>query len=146
MQVQPYPIVERGLTMKRMMGSTRYPRSVEASADTKSHKILLLVVVCVFALMTSTAMHGHARFNSSESRSERFSGATRRSAARALNLGDVLAITFGHFGREERAIPSEGNWAGFWGNEAIDQRSCTISQHPGRSCFSQTFQSSRLSA
>jgi hypothetical protein len=53
---------------------------------------------------------------------ERFSCTTRRSAARALNLGDVLAITFGPFGREERAIPSEGNWAGFWGNEAIDQK------------------------
>ncbi len=43
------------------------------------------------------------------------------------------------------AIPSAGNWAGFWGNDAIDQK-LHDSQHLGRSCFSQTFRSSRLSA
>jgi hypothetical protein len=46
--------------MKRTIVSTRRPRSVEGSADTKSHKIILLVVVCVFALMTSPAMYGQA--------------------------------------------------------------------------------------
>jgi hypothetical protein len=46
--------------MKRTMVGTTRPRSVEGSADTKSHKIILLVVVCVFALMTSSAMYGQA--------------------------------------------------------------------------------------
>jgi Carboxypeptidase regulatory-like domain len=46
--------------MKRTMVGTTCPRSV-GSADTKSHKILLLVVVCVLALMISpTAMQGQA--------------------------------------------------------------------------------------
>jgi hypothetical protein len=46
--------------MKRMTVGTTCPRSVEGSADTKSHKMLLLVVVCVLALMISPAMHGQA--------------------------------------------------------------------------------------
>ena len=46
--------------MKRTMVGTKCPRSVEGSADTKFHKILLLVVVCVLALMISPAMHGQA--------------------------------------------------------------------------------------
>jgi hypothetical protein len=32
----------------------------------------------------------------------------------------------------KNAIPSEGNWAGFWGNEAIDQKLHNISTRPGR--------------
>jgi hypothetical protein len=32
----------------------------------------------------------------------------------------------------KNAIPSEGNWAGFWGNEAIDQKLHDISTRPGR--------------
>src|ERR1700730_3937916 len=60
MQEPPWPFVERGLTMKRTMVGTTCPRSV-GSADTKSHKKLLLVVVCVLALMISpAAMHGQA--------------------------------------------------------------------------------------
>ena len=46
--------------MKRTMVGTTCPRSVEGSSDKKSHKISLLVVVCVLALMTSPAMHGQA--------------------------------------------------------------------------------------
>jgi hypothetical protein len=46
--------------MKRTMVDTKCPRSVEGSADIRSHKILLLMVVCVFALMTSPVMHGQA--------------------------------------------------------------------------------------
>jgi Carboxypeptidase regulatory-like domain len=45
--------------MNRTMIGTKCPRSVESSADTKFHKILL-VVVCVLALMISPAMHGQA--------------------------------------------------------------------------------------
>ena len=46
--------------MKRMTVGTTCPRSVEGSADTKSYKILLLVVLGVFALMISPAMYGQA--------------------------------------------------------------------------------------
>ena len=46
--------------MKRTIVGTKCPRSVEGSADTKSHKILLLLVVCVLALMASPAMYGQA--------------------------------------------------------------------------------------
>jgi hypothetical protein len=46
--------------MKRMMAGAKYPKSVEGSADAKSHAILLLVVVCVLALTISPAMHGQA--------------------------------------------------------------------------------------
>ncbi|HEY1743875.1 MAG TPA: carboxypeptidase-like regulatory domain-containing protein, partial [Granulicella sp.] len=35
-------------------------RSAERSADTKSHKVLLSLVLCVLALMTSSAMYGQA--------------------------------------------------------------------------------------
>jgi hypothetical protein len=46
--------------MKRTMVGTTCPRSVEGLADTKSHKILLLVVVGILALMICPAMHGQA--------------------------------------------------------------------------------------
>jgi hypothetical protein len=35
----------------------------------------------------------------------------------------------------KNAIPSEGNWAGFWGNEAVDQKN-TTSAPLARSCSS----------
>jgi hypothetical protein len=43
------------------------------------------------------------------------------------------------------AIPSEGNWAGFWGNDAIDQKLHDIATS-GPVVLQQTFRSSRLSA
>ena len=46
--------------MKRSMVRTRCPRSVEASAATKSHKIPALIVFCVLALIIPPAMHGQA--------------------------------------------------------------------------------------
>ncbi len=46
--------------MRRMTVGTTCPRSVEDSADTKSHKILLLVIAGVLALMTCPVMHGQA--------------------------------------------------------------------------------------
>src|ERR1700685_1123591 len=46
--------------MKRTMVCTKCPRSAEASADTKFHKILRLLVACVLALTISPAMHGQA--------------------------------------------------------------------------------------
>jgi len=46
--------------MKRIMFVSKCPRSVECSADTKSHKVLLYLVLCVLALMTSSAMYGQA--------------------------------------------------------------------------------------
>jgi hypothetical protein len=45
--------------MKRTMLG-KCPKSVEGSADTTCHKILLLVIVCVLTLMISPAMHGQA--------------------------------------------------------------------------------------
>ena len=44
--------------MKRIMFVSNCPRSVKCSADTKSHKVLLYLVLCVLALMTPSAMHG----------------------------------------------------------------------------------------
>jgi hypothetical protein len=46
--------------MRRTMVGAKCPRSVESSADTKSHKILLLAVICVLALMISPAIYGQA--------------------------------------------------------------------------------------
>jgi hypothetical protein len=46
--------------MKRTMFSVKCPRSVEGSAGTRSHKILLLVVICVLTLMISPVMYGQA--------------------------------------------------------------------------------------
>ena len=46
--------------MKRTMVCTNCSRSAEASADTKFHKILRLLVACVLALTISPAMHGQA--------------------------------------------------------------------------------------
>src|SRR5580692_5499988 len=46
--------------MKRTMVGTKCSKSVESSADTKSHKILVLVVAWVLAMMISPAMHGQA--------------------------------------------------------------------------------------
>jgi hypothetical protein len=48
------------MTMKNVMFYTEFPASVENSADTKFHKVLLLLVVCVLTLMFSPAMHGQA--------------------------------------------------------------------------------------
>jgi hypothetical protein len=46
--------------MKSKMCATMFPRPVENSADARFHKILLLAVVCVLALMISPAMQGQA--------------------------------------------------------------------------------------
>src|ERR1700761_8220701 len=46
--------------MKRILFGFKCPRSVEGSADTKSHNVLLSLVLCALALMTSPAMHGQA--------------------------------------------------------------------------------------
>jgi Carboxypeptidase regulatory-like domain len=46
--------------MKRTIVGNKCPKSVEGQADTKSHKIFRLVVVCVLTLIISPAMHGQA--------------------------------------------------------------------------------------
>src|ERR1700691_6031129 len=46
--------------MKRTMIGTKCPTSVQDSADAKSHKILLIVVVCLLALVISPALRGQA--------------------------------------------------------------------------------------
>ena len=73
--------------MKRTMVGTACPESVEGSADTKSHKILLLVVVCVLALMTSSAMHGQATGS--------FSGNVLDKSGSGVPGADVIATSQG---------------------------------------------------
>ena len=46
--------------MKRTMVGNKCPKSVEGQADTKSHKILHLAIVCVLLLIISPAMRGQA--------------------------------------------------------------------------------------
>jgi hypothetical protein len=46
--------------MKRTMVGTKCPQSAEGSADAKSHKIQLLLVVCVLALMICPVLYGQA--------------------------------------------------------------------------------------
>ena len=46
--------------MKCTMVGTKCPRSVQVSADRRSHKVLLLVVACVLALVAHVAMYGQA--------------------------------------------------------------------------------------
>src|ERR1700751_6157838 len=48
------------LTVKLMMDGNQCPRSAEGATDTRSHKLLLSIVVCLLALMISPAMHGQA--------------------------------------------------------------------------------------
>ncbi len=61
MQEPPWDqIVERGLTMKCTMPGAKCPGSVDASAETKSHKMLLAGMVCVLALTISPAVHAQA--------------------------------------------------------------------------------------
>src|ERR1700691_4436906 len=49
--------------MKRTIVGNKCPKSVEGQADTKSHKIFRLVVVCVLTLIISPAMRGQATGN-----------------------------------------------------------------------------------
>jgi hypothetical protein len=46
--------------MKRTMAVTKCPKSVKNSAETKSHKIIFLAVVCVLSLTISPALHAQA--------------------------------------------------------------------------------------
>src|SRR6202167_4813452 len=46
--------------MKRTIVGNKCPKSVEGQADTKSHKIFRLVVVCALTLIISPAMRGQA--------------------------------------------------------------------------------------
>jgi hypothetical protein len=46
--------------MRRTLIGAKCPKSVEGPADKKSHKILLLVVLCFLALIVSPAAHGQA--------------------------------------------------------------------------------------
>ena len=46
--------------MNRTLIGAKCPKSVEGPADTKFHKILLLVVICVLTLIISPAVHGQA--------------------------------------------------------------------------------------
>jgi len=73
--------------MKCTIVGAKCPRSVEGSANTKSHKILLLVVVWVLVLMISPAMHGQATGN--------FSGSVRDKSGSGVPGATVIATSQG---------------------------------------------------
>ncbi len=73
--------------MKCTIVGAKCPRSVEGSANTKSHKILLLVVVWVLVLMISPAMHGQATGN--------FSGNVRDKSGSGVPGATVIATSQG---------------------------------------------------
>jgi hypothetical protein len=88
--------------MRRMMVGTKCPRSVEGTADTKSHKILLLVVVCVLALMFSPTMRGQATGSFSgnvlDKSGSAIPGATVTATSQGTGLArDVKTDTAGHY-------------------------------------------------
>jgi hypothetical protein len=76
---------------------------VEGSADTKSHKILLLVVVCVLALMISpAAMHGQATGS--------FSGNVLDKSGSAVPGATVVATSQGTGMAREGTTDSSGHY------------------------------------
>ena len=77
--------------MKRTMVATQCPRSVECSADEKSHKILRLVFVCVLALMISPAMHGQATGSFSGNVLDKSGAAVPGATVTATSQGTGLA-------------------------------------------------------
>jgi hypothetical protein len=88
--------------MKRTMAGTTCPKSVEDPADTKSHKTILLVVLCVLALMASPAMHGQATGSFSGSVLDKsgaaVSGATVTVTSQGTGLArDVKTDNTGHY-------------------------------------------------
>jgi hypothetical protein len=88
--------------MKRTMVGTTCPRSVEDSAGAKSHKILLLVVVDVLALMICPAMHGQATGSLSGSVLDKSGsgvpGATVMATSQGTGLArDVKTDSAGHY-------------------------------------------------
>ncbi len=60
MQEPPQPICRKRFDHETHDGWHQVSEIGASSADTKSHKILLLVFVCVLALIVSPAMHGQA--------------------------------------------------------------------------------------
>jgi hypothetical protein len=73
--------------MKSMMVGTKCPRSMQGSADTKSNRILLLLVVCFLALMISPALRGQATGN--------FSGNVLDKSGSAVPGATVIATSEG---------------------------------------------------
>ena len=88
--------------MKRMMVGAKCPRSVEGTADTKSPKILFLVVVCVLALMFSPTMRGQATGSFSgnvlDKSGSAIPGATVTATSQGTGLArDVKTDSAGHY-------------------------------------------------
>jgi hypothetical protein len=88
--------------MKRTMIGTTCPRPVEGSAATKPHKMLLLVVVCVLALMTCPAMRGQATGSFSgnvlDKSGSGIAGATVKVISQGTGLTrDVKTDSAGHY-------------------------------------------------
>jgi hypothetical protein len=92
--------------MKRTMFSVKCPKShegsVEGSARAKSHKVLLLAVICVLTLMIAPAMHGQATGNFSgnilDKSGSGIPGATVTATSQATGLArDGKTDNAGHY-------------------------------------------------
>jgi hypothetical protein len=88
--------------MKRTMVATQCRRSVECSADMKSHRILLLLFAFVLALIPSPAMRGQATGSFSgnvvDKSGSAVPGATVVATSEATGLArDVKTDTAGHY-------------------------------------------------
>src|SRR5271170_2288488 len=88
--------------MNRTMVGTTCPRSVEGSADTKSHKILLFVVVCVLALTICPTMYGQATGSFSGNVLDKSGSAVPGATVKVTSQGtgltrDVKTDSAGHY-------------------------------------------------
>jgi hypothetical protein len=77
--------------MKCTMSGAMCPKSLEGSADTKFHKILFEVVVCVLALILSPAAHGQATGSFSGNVLDKSGSAIPGAAVIATSQGTGLA-------------------------------------------------------
>src|ERR1700734_630682 len=88
--------------MKRTIVGNKCPKSVEGQADTKSHKIFRLVVVCALTLIISPAMRGQATGSFSGNVLDKSGagvpGATVIATSQGTGLArDVATDTTGHY-------------------------------------------------
>ncbi len=88
--------------MRRTMVGTKYPRSAAGRADTKSHTILRLLVVCLLALVVSPHLHGQATGSFSGNILDKSGAAVPGATVTATSEGtglarDVKADSAGHY-------------------------------------------------
>jgi Carboxypeptidase regulatory-like domain len=88
--------------MKRTKVDQKCPKSVEGQADTRFHKLLLSIVVCMVIPMISPAMHGQATGNFSGNVTDKSGGAIPGASVIATSQGtglqrDTKADSSGHY-------------------------------------------------